>query len=155
MFRPLPLALLTTLALCAATAVAGEVFVSKDAQGHPIYTDRPDSLPAERVNVATKQTDKVDVQQRYAAEMKQYADADKAAAQTTKQATDTKQTQQLNAADKAKRCQEARTQYAALMNSHRVYEEGDKGERRYLDSKEIDAARVSAKSVMDEFCSGQ
>jgi hypothetical protein len=155
MFRPLPLALLTALAFLAATAVAGEVFVTKDAQGHPIYTDRPDSLPAEKVNVATKQTDTVDVQQRYAAEMKQYADADKAASQATKQTTDSRQAQQLNGADKAKRCQDARTQYAALMNSHRIYEEGDKGERRYLDSKEIDAARVNAKSVMDEFCSGQ
>lgn len=155
MLRPLPLALLTALAFVTATAVAGEVFVTKDAQGHPIYTDRPDSLPAEKVNVVTKQTDTVDVQKRYAAEMKQYAEADKASSQSAKQATDAKQAQQLNATDKAKRCQEARTQYAALMNAHRVYEEGDKGERHYLDSKEIDASRASAKSVMDEFCSGQ
>ncbi len=47
------------------TASAGEVFITKDAQGHPIYTDRPESLPAERVNVASKSTDVVDVKQRY------------------------------------------------------------------------------------------
>jgi hypothetical protein len=138
-----------------ATAAAGEVFITKDAQGNPVYTDRPDSLPAQRVHVASKDTDVVDVQKRYDQEMKQYSATDKASSETAKQATETKQAQAETAADKAKRCQEARTQYAAMMNAHRVYEEGDKGERHYLDSKEIDAARANAKAMMDEFCSGK
>jgi hypothetical protein len=137
------------------TASAGEVFITKDAQGHPIYTDRPESLPAERVHVASKSTDVVDVKERYDQEMKQYTDADKAAAEASRQATDTKQAQKDNAADKVKRCQEARTQYAAMMNAHRIYEEDDKGERHYLDSKQIDESRDKAKALMDEFCSGQ
>jgi hypothetical protein len=138
-----------------ATAAAGEVFITKDAQGNPVYTDRPDSLPAQRVHVASKDTDVVDVQKRYDQEMKQYSATDKASSETAKQATETRQAQAETAADKAKRCQEARTQYAAMMNAHRVYEEGDKGERHYLDSKEIDAARANAKAMMDEFCSGK
>ena len=41
------------------------------------------------------------------------------------------------------------------MDAQRLYEEGPNGERRYLDSQEIDAARANAKQVMDQFCSGQ
>jgi hypothetical protein len=42
------------------------------------------------------------------------------------------------------------------MNARRLYEPGSTpDERRYLDSAEIDAARASAKQVMDEFCAGQ
>ncbi len=36
------------------SAQASEVFVTKDAQGRPIYTDRPDSLPAQKVHVASQ-----------------------------------------------------------------------------------------------------
>ena len=36
------------------TAQAGEVFVTKDAQGQPIYTDRPESLPAQKMKIASK-----------------------------------------------------------------------------------------------------
>jgi hypothetical protein len=61
----------------------------------------------------------------------------------------------LSAEDKAKRCADARNRYQAVMSSYRLYVTGPEGERRYLDSAEIDAARIDAKKVMDEFCSGQ
>jgi thiol:disulfide interchange protein len=138
------------------SAQASEVFVTKDAQGRPIYTDRPESLPAQKVNVATKQTDTVEVQRQYDEKMKSYSDADKARAEAAKKAVDSQQAQELSAADKAKRCQESRTRYQNMMNARRLYEPGSTGEdRRYLDSNEIDAARENAKKVMDEFCAGQ
>ena len=41
------------------------------------------------------------------------------------------------------------------MNARRLYEPGTaEGERRYLDSAEIDAARANAKQAMDDLCSG-
>ena len=46
------------------TAHAGDVFVTRDAQGNPVFTDRPESLPAQKVNVATQSTDTVDAQRR-------------------------------------------------------------------------------------------
>ncbi len=60
------------------SAQASEVFVTKDAQGRPIYTDRPDSLPAQKVHVASQSTDAVAVQQQYDEKMKSYSEADKA-----------------------------------------------------------------------------
>ena len=150
------LLLLVAALMVLATAHASEVFVTKDAQGRPIYTDRPESLPAQKVNIATKQTDTVEVQRQYDEKMKSYTDADKAKAEAAKKSVDSQQAQELSAADKAKRCQESRERYQNMMNARRLYEPGStEADRRYLDSNEIDAARENAKKVMDEFCAGQ
>lgn len=142
--------------LACATTHASEVFVTKDAQGRPVYTDRPDSLPAERVNVATKQTDVVEAQSRYQQDMAKYQQADKAATDAAKKAADARQAADLSATDKAKRCQDARTNYQNLMNARRIYEPGSKPEeRRYLDSAEMDATRENARKLMDDLCAGQ
>ena len=148
----IPAAMLLTLGV----AQASEVFMTRDAQGRPIYTDRPDKLPAEKLNVATKQTDVVEVQSRYQAEMAKLQEADKAATDAARKTADAKQAAELSATDKAKRCQEARTRYQNLMNARRIYEPGaSPDDRRYLDSAEMDATRENAKRVMDEFCAGQ
>jgi hypothetical protein len=149
------LAAALTLA-CATQASAAEVFVTKDAQGRPIYTDRPESLPAQKVNVATKQTDVVEVPGRAQQAPQASSPQNPAAADPARQAAEAKQAQELTAADKAKRCQDARERYQNVMNARRLYEPGSTpDERRYLDSAEIDAARENAKQVMDEFCAGQ
>jgi hypothetical protein len=132
---------------------ASEVFVTKDAQGRPIYTDRPVSLPAQKVHVASQSTDSAAVQQQYAEEMKSYTDTEKARTDAAKKSADSRQAKELSATDKAKRCQDARTYYQKMMNARRLYETGSTDEdRRYLDSNEIDAARADAKKLMDEFC---
>ena len=148
------LACLAAAGLCC-TASAADVFMTRDAQGRPIYTDRPDSLPAEKLNVVTKQTDVVEVQTRYQADMAKLQEADKASAEATRKAAEAKQATEVSAADKVKRCQDARTRYQNLMNARRIYEPGSTpDDRRYLDSGEMDATRENAKRVMDEFCAG-
>jgi hypothetical protein len=150
------IAVLALAGLLTATTATAEVFVTKDAQGRPIYTDRPEKLPAEKMNVATKRTDVVEVQNRYEQQQKAGNEANRAAADAARQTAASKQAAQSTAADKAKRCEEARDRYSTVMNSQRLYEQGPTpDERRYLSSEEIDAARVSAKQVMDEFCSGR
>ncbi len=150
------LLLLVTSLLVLGSAQASEVFVTKDAQGRPTYTDRPDSLPAQKVNVATKSTDPVAVQQQSTEEMKSQSEADKTKAEASKQAAEAKVAKELSAADKAKRCLDARARYEQVMTARRLYEPGaTEGERRYLDDKEIDTAREHSKKVMDEFCAGQ
>ena len=150
------LLLLVASLLVLGSAQASEVFVTKDAQGRPIYTDRPESLPAQKVNVATKQTDTVEVQRQYDEKMKSYAEADKVKAEASKEAAEGKQAREISAADKAKRCLDARARYEQVMTAQRLYEPGaTEGERRYLDDKEIDLAREHSKKVMDEFCAGQ
>jgi acyl-CoA reductase-like NAD-dependent aldehyde dehydrogenase len=143
-------ALLTaaTLLLAFAGAHAGEVYKTTDAQGRPVYTDKPPSLPAERLKVQSATTDVVEV-------LKQYGAADQAEADAAKKAADARKAQEMTAEDRAKRCIEARQRYESYMNARRLYEPGtDEGERRYLDSAEIDAARANAKQAMDDLCSG-
>jgi hypothetical protein len=149
------LLLIASLAV-AVTAQASEVFKTKDARGNTVYTDRPESLPAQKVNVATRSTDKVEVQRQYDEKMQANAASEQAKADAAKQAAEAQQANELTAADRAKRCIEARARYEQVMTAQRLYEPGDKeGERRYLDSREIDEARASTKKAMDEFCAGQ
>jgi len=147
--------LLTALAVLG-SAQANEVFVTKDAQGRPIYTDRPESLPAQKVKVASGSTETVEAQRQYNEKMQANAAAEKSQADAEKQATEAKAANELTAADKAKRCLDARARYEQVMTAQRLYEPGEtEGERRYLDSKEIDEARASTKKAMDEFCADQ
>ena len=132
---------------------AGEVYKSTDAQGRPIYTDKPPTLPAERMDVRTATTDTVQVKERYDAQMQRNAEKDAAATKAKEAAANQKAADVLSGEDRAKRCQDARTRYEKLYNSPRLYEAGPtQGERRYLSAEEIDAARADAKQVMDEFC---
>lgn len=150
-----PTVTLALALLLAAGAQAGDVYVTKDAQGHPIYTDTPATIPAQKVGIASASTDPATVQKRYADQMKQYAAEDASASKAAAGADDPAKAKQLSAEDKAKRCAEARQRYQSYMDAHRLYEDGPDGQRRYLTSEEIDASRASAKQVMDQFCSGQ
>jgi hypothetical protein len=149
-------AYVTVATLLLATAVyAGEVYKTSDEKGHPVYTDKPPTLPAERLDVRSASTDVVEVQKRYDDQMKLYSESDKMSTDAASSETDTKKARALTAEDRAKRCQEARQRYESYMVARRLYEPGAaEGERRYLTDGEIDAARESAKRTMDEFCSG-
>ena len=139
------------LAFCAG-AVHADVYMFKDAQGNVQYTDKPPTLPAERLNVQSRKTDVVEVQAREQAEMAQLKAADQARTQTAAARADQKAAAELTAKDKAERCTKARERYEKYSMSQRLYENQPNGERRYLSDAELDAARSSAKSTMDEFC---
>ena len=145
-----------TLLLATAGAQANEVYKTTDAQGRPVYTDKPVSLPAEKLNVKSATTDTVQLQQRYEEQMKGYSEADKARAEAASKAAEAQKASAMTAEDRARRCEESRQRYESYMNARRLYEPGEsEGERRYLSDAEIDAARADAKKLMDEFCSGQ
>jgi hypothetical protein len=150
------LACAAALTLFAGLAQAAEVYVTRDAKGNVVYTDRPESMPAEKVGIRSRPTDDTAIRAQAEQGAKDRAEADKAAADKAKQAADAAKVVELSAEDKVKRCQGARANYEGLMNARRIYEPGSTPEdRRYLDSAEIDAARADAKKVMDEFCAGQ
>jgi hypothetical protein len=152
--RPFLTLVLAVALACAAQA--GEVFKTTDSSGRPIYTDRPVQLPAQRLNVQSNSTDVVEVKRRYDAEMQRYAAADAAKATANSTAQKPGEPKTLTAAERAQRCEEARTRYNSMMASHRLYEQKpDETERRYLSAGEVDAARVKAKQAMDESCGQQ
>ncbi len=137
----------------AAGPAAADVYKFKDDKGNVLYTDKPATLPAERLNIQSQKTDTVAVQTRQQDELKRLQDADKANQQANSDAKDQPPAApQATAAQKADQCVKARTRYDSYMSSQRLYEQGADGERRYLSDAELTAARASAKASMDVMC---
>ena len=139
-------------AVLAAGPVAADVYKFKDDKGNVLYTDKPSTLPAERLNIQSQKTDTVAAQARQQEEMKRMQDADKASQQAAGQNKDQQQATQLTATQKAEQCSKARERYDSYANSRRLYEKLPDGSRRYLSDAELDAARISAKASMDAMC---
>jgi hypothetical protein len=146
------LMLTAAAAAFAAGPVAADVYKFKDDHGNVLYTDKPSTLPAERLNIQSQKTDVVAVKTRAEEEMKRLQEADKASQQAANQSRDQQQATQLSATQKADQCTKARQRYDSYMNSQRLYEQTPDGQRRYLSDAELDAARASAKASMDVMC---
>jgi hypothetical protein len=140
--------------LLAGAAAAGDVYVTKDAQGNFIYTDTPQTIPAQKIDVHAANGAQATGNQSPSSQAAPGAQ-DQSSADASPSPDAVARAAKANAADKAKHCSEARQNYQTAMTSFRLYEEGPNGERTYLTSDQIDAARANAKQVMDQFCSGQ
>ncbi|MFL6548519.1 MAG: DUF4124 domain-containing protein [Povalibacter sp.] len=147
-----------SLKLIIATLVLGtgvahaDVYKFVDAHGNVLYTDKPATLPAQRLSVQSHKTDVVEAQARQQAEMSRMQAANQTTTQNAQQQADKKAAGELTEKDKAERCVKARERYDSYMNSQRLYESQANGERRYLSDAELTTARTSAKASMDELC---
>jgi hypothetical protein len=150
-----PTAMLLAGLLFAGTAGAGDVYVTKDAQGNPVYTDTPQAVPAQKVDVRVSSPTPAEDSDAEATPPKQPATAKPADTSSYAQQAAARQAAQTTAEDRAQRCVDARKRYQTLMDNWRMYEPGPNGERTYLTSEQIDAARANAKQVMDQFCADQ
>jgi hypothetical protein len=56
------------------------------------------------------------------------------------------------AAAREKNCTDAQQRYQKLIDGRKIYTTGDDGQRQYLSSEQIDAARLAAKSDVDSYC---
>ena len=146
------LMLTAAVATFAAGPAAADVYKFKDDHGNVLYTDKPATLPAERLNIQSQKTDTVAVQARAEEEAKRQQDADQANQQAAGQNKDQQQATQLSATQKAEQCTKARQRYDTYMNSQRLYQQTPDGQRKYLSDDELTAARASAKASMDVMC---
>jgi molybdopterin biosynthesis enzyme len=144
MLRSLFTVALSASVLLSVQAMA-DVYKYTDEHGNVQYTDKPATLPAERLNVRTQRTDTVSLQEREAQEQ---AQSDAAQRRTPEQ----RNAAQTSAAARAEQCTKARERFDRYMSSQRLYEELPNGERRYLSDAELDAARASAKASMEVLC---
>ena len=146
----------TLFALCTgllmASAASADVYKYTDEKGNIQYTDRPVTLPAERISVQSQRTDMVQMEDRTAEEAKAAAERATARQQTSKAKAEQKNAAAADSEGKAAACNKARQDYLSRMNALRLYEEEPNGERRYLTSEELDASRSSAKAAMDSLC---
>jgi Domain of unknown function (DUF4124) len=149
-------ALLPTLTLAAfalvASAAHADVYKHTDEKGNVLYTDKPRTLPAQRLDVKTQKTDTVAVQARQEADMKRMQELNQGRKQSASAQADQKEASELSAKDKAERCSKARERYDSYMNSQRLFESLPNNERRYLTDAELDTARNSAKVSMETLC---
>lgn len=151
MLRPLFTVALTASVLLSVQAQA-DVYKYTDEKGNIHYTDKPATLPAERLNVQSQKTDVVALQARQAEEQQRMNAAAQARQQSAAEQADQRNAAELTATAKAEQCKKARERYDSYMNSQRLYEQQPDGERRYLSDAELDAARASAKASMDVLC---
>lgn len=135
-----------------AQSACADVYEYKDEKGNKLYTDKPRTLPAQRLDIKTQKTDTVAAQARQEADMKRMQENDRVRQQLNSAQKDQSEATQLSAKDKAERCAKARERYDSYMNSQRLYEQGANNERRYLSDLELTAARDSAKASMDTLC---
>jgi hypothetical protein len=143
-----------TLAVLAVASAQADVYKFVDEKGRVQYTDKPQTLPAERLNVRSQKTDPAVVQARAEDERQRMEASSRTREAGARQAADQREAAELTAKDRAERCTKARERYDNYMMSQRLYEALPDGERRYLSDAELDAARANAKTAMDELCKG-
>ena len=136
--------------LVAGGAHASEVFKTTDSKGQPVYTDRPATLPAEKLDVRTQTTDKVEVQQRYDEQMKDLPRRTRRRPPTTRTPPTRQQASELSATAKVKRCEEARQRYESYMNARRLYEQGASEDGTTLSDGRRDRRRARKSPAGDE-----
>jgi hypothetical protein len=152
MLRSTLLTLTLTASVLLAAPAGADVYKFKDDKGNVLYTDKPSTLPAERLNIQSQKTDVVAVQAREQVEQQRQSSSDKTTTQNSQQRADNAQATEMTAKDKAERCTKARERYDVYMNSQKLYEQAPNGDRRYLSSDELVSAREQAKRSMDAMC---
>lgn len=139
--------------LCAAATgmtSADEIYKSTDAQGRPVYSDRPLSPSAERIVIQASP--------RPAA-----AEASAAQVQATverleeqRKQEQAKQAEQRAAREaqqkRAESCRRARDRYLMFAEANRLYRRDEQGNRVYYTGAEIDAERTAAEKAMKALC---
>jgi hypothetical protein len=141
------------LSLLAVSVSQADVYRFVDSHGQVQYTDRPETLPAELLNkIRSQRTDNSALADRVAADLKARDAAVKAQESSSKAVADKAKADQVTAADKANRCTEARSHYAAVSTTGRVYTVDAKGERSYMDDSQLEKTRATAKEQMDTWC---
>jgi hypothetical protein len=140
-----------TAVLSMHVAAAADVYKYTDEKGNVQYTDKPLKLPAERLNVQSQRTDVVAMDQR-TGEEKNPAASDKERQAAEKKEAAKREADAAFEANKIDACNKARSDYLGRMGTGRIYEVLPNGERRYLESAEVEASRATAKQQMDNLC---
>jgi hypothetical protein len=133
-------------------ATAADVYKYVDENGKVQYTDKPLKLPAERLNVQSQRTDVVALEERTDEGADDVIARDKARQANAQKEAAKREADAEFEAKKIDACNKARADYLGRMGTGRIYETLPNGERRYLDSAEIDASRAAAKETMDALC---
>ena len=134
------------------TAVFADVYVSRDANGHLVYSDRKPAGPAQQVRTEVRPATPKPAATSNATERATWEQADSA---RTERARLAEQERLASNEERAKRCVAARRQSAIYSYDGRKCSYDANGGRTCLSSAEIDAKRAEAKQQMAASCDAQ
>jgi catalase len=150
-------ALITAIVLIGLTisAAAEEVSVYRwiDEQGVPQFTDRPPSnAGAELTGIRSQRTDQGAVQARVEQRSSVDEEAAKRRNDSAADAQSAAQEREQTRAQRSDNCSQARERLETYSTARRLYRPMADGEREYLSSEEMDAAKASAEQEVADWC---
>lgn len=149
------LAIALGLALLAMTAAAEDVSVYRwvDNDGVQHFTDRPPSgAPAELTGIRSQRTDPGAVQARVDQTSETIAEAQKRRSDEADERDEAAKERAETRQQRADNCEKARERLETYSTARRLYRPMPDGERDYLSSEEMDAARSGAQQEVDDWC---
>ena len=138
--------LLVVSTICPARA--DDIYKSVDAEGHVVYSDRPNSSAAQKADVAVQRADPKEAERLARQRMLLKAEDD----QRRKQELADSKAKAQQESNKKVQCQNARNHYNVLKDSRRIFAPGADGNREYYTDAQADAVREEARRAMTAAC---
>jgi len=138
--------------------MAQTVYKSVDDAGHVAFTDRPplqvegDQRPLDIMDVQIQLTDRAVVAASREADAETRHANDAAGEIRQRQATEDADKLAREDAQRADKCDQAKSRLTRYSQARRLYRETADGEREYLADGEIDKERAGAVRAVDEWC---
>jgi hypothetical protein len=137
--------------LIGSTTVASEIYKWTDDEGNSHYEDRPIAgVNIERLDIVSRNTDNSTIQARQRADAEARAAARQVAAEAPKEMS--RREVRAEQEKRAEQCQTYRDRLVQFSRSQRLFEEGEDGERRYLDDAQTVAAHNRVQQQINEYC---
>ncbi len=137
--------------LVAGPLFAGEIYKWTDAEGNIHFGDKPVGDAPERLAIASRPTDQASVQAQNTARREARATAATEAAEAAAEGPSAEELQSA-AVEKDQKCAEYKQKMQTLVQSRRIYNEDENGERVYLDEAQAIAARAKVEEQVSEYC---
>jgi hypothetical protein len=129
-------------------ALADEVYKSVDAQGHVVYSDRPNTAAARRTDVAVQGPDVAEAARLAKEQAILKAEEEQ---RKRKERRDDKVKEQQDRA-KQVRCENARNRYLDMKEARRIFKRDADGTRVYYSDSDAGAKREEARKAMNIAC---
>ena len=137
--------------LFSGATVAGDIYKWTDEDGNAQYEDRPTAdADIERLDIASRNTDNSAIQARQRAGSEARAAARQVAAEAPKEMS--KQEVRAEQEKRQEQCQMYRDRLEQFSRSQRLFDEGEDGERRYLDDAQVVAAHNRVQQQINKYC---
>jgi hypothetical protein len=138
----------TAFLVAPALSTADEIYKSVDAQGHVVFSDRPNTSGAQKTAVAVQQADAHEAARLAKQQMLLKAEDD----QRKKQEMQDSHAKEQQDATRKAQCDKARERYNFLKSINRLYTPGADGNREYYTDTQLDAMREEAGRTMNAAC---